>query len=413
MSKPWSYSIGERGNRVTVFERTKGGTLYAKVWNPAARDGKGGMSWRSLEHRDKTAAKAYAKKLSGRLEADEEQIRVGRVTLKQLSALYEQYVTPTKKPRQQERDRARVELWTRQLGASKDVTKIGSGEWARVAAGRRSGAIDSRGRPVPEGDRRPVGKRAVEIDLRFLRSLCEWATGWKVNGKFLLAANPVRGGGFPIESERNPKRPVATDDRYERTLEVARKKTMRVRRNGSYTTEPCHLHNLLVIVAWTGRRIGAVVELRFSDLRLERTPDAPYGRIRWPDETDKMDREWYAPIAEPVRDVLDRIMKDRPGVGDGWLFPAPGDLSRPLNREVANHWLEAAERTAGLQPLRQGLWHPYRRRWNSARKHLPLADRATAGGWKDARTIIKCYEASDVDTLYKVISEPRPIREVR
>ena len=85
---------------------------------------------------------------------------------------------------------------------------------------------------------------------------------------------------------------------------------------------------------------------------------------------------------------------------------------RPVGREVANHWLVEAEEVAGLTPLKGGLWHPYRRRWNTSRKHMPITDRAAAGGWKDTRTLTKCYEVPDTDTMYKVITEPRPLREV-
>jgi len=43
---------------------------------------------------------------------------------------------------------------------------------------------------------------------------------------------------------------------------------------------------------------------------------------------------------------------------------------------------------------------------------MPLADRAAAGGWKDQRTLQKCYELPDRETMFTVVSEPRPLREV-
>ena len=419
MPSKWSHTIGDRGNTVTIFERKKGGTLYVKAWNPAARDGLGGMTWKSLGHRDKSKAKAYAKKLSAALQEGEELALGGRVTVAQLFGQYEQYVTPMKKPRQQERDKARIELWTRQLGASREVSKIDSPAWRRVQEKRASGEIDSRGRFVPdeldeneEPLRKLVGPRTVEMDLRFMRSVCEWATTWKVGSRFLLQSNPVRGGGFKIPTEKNPKRPVADDARYEATLAVAREMTMRIRRDGHSYKAPNYLHDLLVIVSWTGRRIGHVISLQYSDLRLGETDWAPYGGIRWRWEADKMDAEWYAPIAAPVREVINKIQRDRSGIGKAWLFPAPHDPSKHVDREVTNEWLRKAEKEAGLKSLQQGLWHPYRRRWNTSRKHLPVADRAAAGGWKDKRTLQKCYEAPDRETMYTVVSEPRPLREV-
>jgi integrase len=175
---------------------------------------------------------------------------------------------------------------------------------------------------------------------------------------------------------------------------------------------PSYLPDLLVIVAWTGRRIGSVIQLQYSDLLLKGSDTAPHGGIRWRDEADKMEAEWYAPITKEVREVLDRIRLDRPGVGDAWLFPAPHNLSKHVAREVTNSWLRKAEAKAGLAPLEQGLWHPYRRRWSTSRKHLPAKDRAATGGWKDVRTMQRSYEAPDPDTMYEVVSSPRPLRKV-
>jgi hypothetical protein len=58
-----------------------------------------------------------------------------------------------------------------------------------------------------------------------------------------------------------------------------------------------------------------------------------------------------------------------------------------------------------------GLWHAYRRKWATERKHLPLKDVAAAGGWNDVATLLKVYQQPDPATLLVVMSEPRKVSE--
>ena len=67
--------------------------------------------------------------------------------------------------------------------------------------------------------------------------------------------------------------------------------------------------------------------------------------------------------------------------------------------------LREAYRRAGLERLEGGLWHPWRRKWATERKDMPLRDVATAGGWKDSTTLVKCYQQTDEDTIQRVVLE--------
>lgn len=55
-------------------------------------------------------------------------------------------------------------------------------------------------------------------------------------------------------------------------------------------------------------------------------------------------------------------------------------------------------------------FHPYRRAWATARKHLPVADVAAAGGWKSPMTVLRHYQRhyqqTDEATLYAVVADP-------
>lgn len=71
----------------------------------------------------------------------------------------------------------------------------------------------------------------------------------------------------------------------------------------------------------------------------------------------------------------------------------------------------ATARTLRARLRSSGLWHPYRRKWATERKHLPLKDVAAAGGWKDTETLLTCYQQPDNETLLAVMSEQRKVRE--
>ena len=123
-----------------------------------------------------------------------------------------------------------------------------------------------------------------------------------------------------------------------------------------------------------------------------------------------------------------------PVAGTAPLFPAPGYAAPHFRRRVpesptpdshdvvnslrswsrhhARKLLEKAERLAGLEPLKGGDFHPYRRAWATSRKHLPLADVAQAGGWKSTETLLRCYQRPDAETMYAVVAEQRKVRSI-
>lgn len=163
------------------------------------------------------------------------------------------------------------------------------------------------------------------------------------------------------------------------------------------------------IVDGTGRRISAVCKLRYEDLRLD--DGIPHGSIRWPVDTDKTGRETTVPMSPSVRRAIDRVRRDRPGIGGAYLFPAPGDPSKPVSRHLADKWLRKAEELAGVEPQKGGLWHPYRRKWVTERKHHPDTDVAAAGGWADTQALRKCYQRPDEQTTLRVVLESGELRE--
>ena len=289
-------------------------------------------------------------------------------------------------------DARRVRLWTRLLGGEANPLDLSLEAWEGFIEARRSGAIDSAGEPVAPELRRPVRDRSLQEDLSWLRWVLNWGTRWKREGKYLLRENPAR--GYAVPSEQNPRRPVATADRYAKLMAVA---------GQVHAALPV----LLALAYYTGRRLSALCQLRYEDLRLGERP----GSIQWPADVDKMGQQWTAPLHPQARAALDTWLAVHPGLGPRYLFTAATDDTRPVRKEAASKWLRRAERLAKLEGLDGSLWHAFRRGWATSRKHLPDVDVAAAGGWKSTETLRRCYQVCDEASVLRVVLEPVELRE--
>lgn len=425
-AKRWSWSVGEYGAKVLVFAE-RNGRLYGQIrgCRVALKAGGAKVGWPDTpEYRDR--AKAWARE-------QEQQLREGRATIADptptVARVFAAYHTamadaPRSRTAREEdkrcggrlpdpdnpEDHGDPGLFARVFGADRDLSKLTLGEWQGFIRVRLSGAIDARGRPVPEPvkdedpKRRPVRARTVEADCQWLTKVCNWALDWedRDTSKALLREHPLRRQRFreTVPHEQNPRRPVATTDRLDAILKKANE------------VHP-FLAPLLRIVNGTGRRISAVLKLRYEDLRLGKNKVTPHGAIQWPGETDKMGKAWSAPINADVRAALDDILADRPGLGAAYVFPSPKDAAKPMDRWFASKLLREAEQLAEVPHLPGGCWHPYRRGWATARKHLPIQDVAQAGGWKSTAVPQTLYMQPDDATLYRVVSEPAELREAK
>ena len=239
------------------------------------------------------------------------------------------------------------------------------GQWEGFVSARSSGRIDARGQVAKKA--RKVRARAVESDCLWLKWVFNWAVKWRHDGRYLMRENPVR--GFDTPTEKNPKRPVASEDRLEKVRAVADRVQMEVPGTGKAKLQRSYLLELLELVNGSGRRISAVCALTFDDLRLEKSKAAPFGAIRWPSDTDKEGFEATVPMSPAMRAAVDRIVAERPGIGRAPLFPSPANPPEPITRYLADKWLRKAERLAGLPRQSGSLWHAYRRKWATSRKH--------------------------------------------
>ena len=113
----WSYSAGDYGNTVRVYERTEDGVIYA-----ATSDGDGGEIRRSLGHRDKERAKSYADEQAAKLREGMDDLRGGRPTAGRVFRLYLRHRTPDKAESTRAADKRVLRRWRAFLGKDYDLS---------------------------------------------------------------------------------------------------------------------------------------------------------------------------------------------------------------------------------------------------------------------------------------------------
>ncbi len=263
----------------------------------------------------------------------------------------------------------------------------------------------------------PLRDGALDSDFRWLSSVFNWATGVKLAaGKRLLDRNPLH-DDVVWPREKNLAQPVASEDRYVRTIEQVD------------AVDPSGRLRLILVLSYeTGRRTArSIANLRASDVLLttDRIADAlanegmeegranrmPFGAIRWRPETDKTERSNIEPVSREARAALDRYMARHARNGDAPLFPSPRTDGKPLDRGTLYKWLMKAERLAGLPKLKKGAWHPYRRLLATDSRGLPDKDIMQAAGWKSAKTLHIYQKSDDAGVLAVFERRQRHVRK--
>jgi integrase len=385
----WTRSLGHRGMRVRLFQKRKGGMFYRAVWMPGS-----GRSIASLGTADRVVAEDLGKRLlaallDGEAPRANEPVRLGELW-RRFQAECATFLDNAASTRADSRRRAEVLLafW----GPQRDVRTLTAHDVAQYSTTRRRGGVRlSRGRITPA-----VRQRSVQADLGLLRAMLRWAmTAPTPHGRW-LERNPL--DGVRLERERNPVRSWATYDRFLAVRDAVGK----LRESAASETERTRWTRLelaLVIAEATGRRRGAIAKLRWEDVDFER------GTVHWRGEHDKTGMELVVPAPAALLNEL-RLFRRMLGAVGGPMFPSSKRRAESIRPEMLDQWLRAAETRAEVPKLRGGLWHPYRRKWATERKHLPLPDVMAAGGWRDALTVSNCYQRADETTMLEVMAAP-------
>ena len=272
----WAYSAGQHGrNRVRAFEHTRGLLMIEWYeWDPPTSKRK--RRRRSLKHRDRALATQqaddFAASLGKRLPIEPETLTVG-----QLIRMYVAVEVPEKAKTTQQHERTAARLFTDFLGSQRNIESLNRLDWDRFIRERGAGRVGP-----PNGNGKAVGPRTVERDLRWLVTVLNWAVEAE-----MIQRNPLRNLKWP--KERNPQQPLISHDDYLAMLRVADQIDTRLR-------------VALVVTHETGRRISAVLGLRWEDILFDSE------MIHWRKETDKIGLDALVPASQEALRVL-RITK--------------------------------------------------------------------------------------------------------
>ncbi len=368
------YSAGEWGrNRVRVFPDPKTG-LFQIEWRE-----NGSRRSQSLGHRDWVRAKRQADEFAASFVGPETRAKAKAepepLTLGTLFDIYGEEVTPTKCERRRCHDRAAAKTFLGLFGRDREPETLSRRDWDRFIRERREGRIGPSGKPVSD--------RTVEDDLKFLLAVLNWAVKSKdARGRPLLVSNPLKGLGTP--KERNPTRVVLTQEEYQALLRVSAQVDWRFR-------------VALVLAHETGHRIGAIRKLRWSDVDFD-------GRaVRWRAEHDKTGHEHTTPVTAEALSVLEDALARRPGAGDAPVLPALRSPEEWVDSWRTRAWWQKAERLAELEPKPRRGWHSLRRKFASDLMDLPLKVLCELGGWRDAKTVLQCYQHTSETQLREAL----------
>ena len=375
-----TYSAGEWGrNRVRIYSDPRTGVIQVE-WRENGR-----RLTRSLRHRDwdrgKRKADEIAAGLAGPVAEGAAEAKAETLTLEKLFDIYGDEVTPTKSRRSRNHDRAMMRRFLRFFGRHRKAETLSQRDWDRFIRARRAGKAGGSGKPVSD--------RTVEYDLRLLRTVLNWASKSRdEEGRLLLESNPLR--GLKLPKEKNPTRVVLTQAEYEALLRVSAEVDWR-------------FGVALVLAHETGHRIGAIRQLRWSDIDFESRV------VRWRSEHEKTGYEHRTPVTAMALVALEEARRHNPGIGNPPVLPAPKDPSACMSRSLARDWWRKAVKAAGLEPKRGRGWHSLRRKFASDLMDLPLKVLCELGGWKTAETVLQCYQRADEDRLRKALEEYREV----
>jgi integrase len=401
--KPWSKTIEEAGITLRLYERADRPGLHREFRHPDGRRDR-----KALEHGDRQLGEQQMRQLARRI-AELRLTGLGDApTLGQLIRLYQAHRAPQLSQRRRDAaERMYAPYFLSHLGDAFALENLSQTQIDGYAAARRSGAVKStKHRGVATAPR----DGTIRNELTWLKSVVKWARGYKVNGRRLLTSDPFE--GLTLPQEKNVRRPVASEERYRRTMGVAE----RVDASG-------RLACMLSLARYTGRRVNAICQLRAEDVFLSReqavralaaagmdegqADHMPHGAIAWRETNDKLGFFELTAISAPARAALERYLRLQPALGSALLFPNLKRREEPISKIGADHLLRRAEQLAKLPKFDRGLWHPYRRAWASSRKHLPDVDVAKGGGWRDLATMKASYQQADPATTLKAIeNEP-------
>ncbi len=395
MAKGWTFSLGDYGNTVRVFEHANDSIYIA--YSTGERRVRKSLG-RITEAEARQRAYAVHEAL---LQQSDAVTEIGEYTLGRLLSAYRREMTRHKEHSVRRTENRIINLFTTLFGANTSPSEIKENEARRFLRLRTSGEIDAYGKHVPAKDRRCVSAGTASADLKTLRRMLAW--GFRNE---YVSRNGLDGLSVPMNP--NPRRPVMSPERFAALRAVSDQVRTRYKRNGTrkWQYAPAYVSVLLDLAWHTGRRIDSILHLREGDFFPDR---GPHGALLWRGDTDKMKRESLVPLNAEARAAIDRqLALKRP---NGFMFPAPLQETKPVGTTTARDWLRGAEELASLDHIPGGGWHMFRRGFVTMRKGLSEPDLAALGGWKNPNVMRTHYQQPDFDAMSRVVQNPIPDEE--
>jgi integrase len=252
-------------------------------------------------------------------------------------------VTPNKKDSKRKHDHRAARVFVayftdranageRDRGPERPPGSLDKEDWAGFVAARREGTIT--------GWERPCRNNQIQLDLKFMLAVLNWASGADEGDPQFIARNPWRwerrrAQKMVMPREKDPRRPGMSEEQHQRVL----------------THSPNWRFALVAVLCRaTMHRMNSVRQLRKEDVDLEA------GRVRWRGEYDKTGRVLTTPLTPEAVQAI----RNAPLVLSPWLIPATEDPSRPVSRSVLNDWMQKVKERAGIDVERLG-FHAYKR----------------------------------------------------
>ncbi len=107
---------------------------------------------------------------------------------------------------------------------------------------------------------------------------------------------------------------------------------------------------------------------------------------------DRPGHEHRTPVTAEATGALEEARQHNHASGDAPVLPALRDPSTCVSGPRMAAWRKSAERRAGLEPKRGRGWHSLRRKFATDLMGLPLKVLCDLGGWKEAQTVLRCYQ---------------------
>jgi integrase len=291
----WTRSLGQRGQRVMLFQKRSGGVFYRRLWIPGE-----GYDRKSIGTTDKGEAEKQGKALLASLLRDEQ---VASSCALPLSLLWDRYRVDCVAyqgytARMKKETAARVQILIAYFGEDFSVRGLTEQDQLAFTAKRRVGGNVSRKNKIGKDKlTMAVRPRSVQADLEVLRSMLHWATTFRVRSSArLLDRNPLDGVALPGRGT-NPRRPAATHQRYT-TTRTAILQLQNETESESERVKWLKLELALVLAHATGRRLGSIRQLAWADI------DFAANMIHWRAGSDKVRKDWRVPMPDALREEL-------------------------------------------------------------------------------------------------------------